>query len=119
LVVKTHATLAEGEENLAHYKERRMNIYVGNLSYEVTDEDLKAAFSPFGEVTSAKSIMDRETGRPRGFGFVEMPKSEEAQAAIRAVNGKEIKGRSVTVNEARPKSADSRGGGGGGSSRRW
>jgi RNA recognition motif-containing protein len=86
-----------------------MNIYVGNLSYEVTDEDLKEAFSPHGEVESARTITDRETGRQRGFGFVEMPSSNEAQAAIQAINGTEIKGRTVTVNEARPRSNDDRG----------
>ena len=86
-----------------------MNIYVGNLSYEVTDEELKEAFSPHGEVESARTITDRETGRPRGFGFVEMPSSNEAQAAIQAINGTDLKGRTVTVNEARPRNNDGRG----------
>ena len=80
-----------------------MNIYVGNLTYEVTDEDLEAAFSEFGEITSASVISDRFSGRSRGFGFVEMPKEEEAQAAIAAMNGKDLKGRALTVNEARPR----------------
>lgn len=80
-----------------------MNIYVGNLAYEVTDEDLNEAFSPFGEVTSARVIRDRFTDRSRGFGFVEMSNDTEAQTAIDDVNGKEIKGRAVTVNQARPR----------------
>ena len=80
-----------------------MNIYVGNLTYEVTDEDLEAAFSEFGEITSASVISDRFSGRSRGFGFVEMPKEEEAQAAIAAMNGKDLKGRALTVNEAKPR----------------
>lgn len=86
-----------------------MNIYVGNLAYEVTDEDLNEAFSPFGEVTSARVIRDRFTDRSRGFGFVEMSNDTEAQTAIDDVNGKEIKGRAVTVNQARPR--EDRGGG--------
>ncbi len=89
-----------------------MNIYVGNLAYEVTDEDLSETFSPFGEVTSARVIRDRFTDRSRGFGFVEMSNDTEAQTAIDEVNGKEIKGRAVTVNQARPR--EDRGGGGGG-----
>ena len=95
-----------------------MNLYVGNLAYEVTDEDLKAAFQAHGEIESARVIMDRETGRSKGFGFVEMPKAEQAQEAIKALNGSQIGGRAITVNEARPKpQRDSRGGGfGGGSS---
>ncbi len=80
-----------------------MNIYVGNLAYEVTDEDLNEAFSPFGEVTSARVIRGRFTDRSRGFGFVEMSNDTEAQTAIDDVNGKEIKGRAVTVNQARPR----------------
>ncbi|MCZ6534590.1 MAG: RNA-binding protein [Dehalococcoidia bacterium] len=80
-----------------------MNIYVGNLAYEVTDDDLNEAFSPFGEVTSARVIRDRFTDRSRGFGFVEMSNDTEAQTAIDDVNGKEIKGRAVTVNQARPR----------------
>ncbi len=89
-----------------------MNIYVGNLAYEVTDEDLNEAFSPFGEVTSARVIRDRFTDRSRGFGFVEMSNDTEAQTAIDDVNGKEIKGRAVTVNQARPR--EDRGGDRGG-----
>ena len=97
-----------------------MNLYVGNLAYEVTDEDLKSAFQAHGEIESARVIMDRETGRSKGFGFVEMPKAEQAQEAIKALNGSQIGGRAITVNEARPKpQRDSHGGGGfgGGASR--
>lgn len=94
-------------------KERKMNIYVGNLSNDATDEDLRQAFEAFGEVSSINIIKDRYSGESRGFGFVEMPTKTEAEAAIEAVNGQEIKGRAVSVNEARPK-ADNRGGGGGG-----
>ncbi len=92
-----------------------MNIYVGNLSYEVSDQDLQTAFSAFGEVTSSRIIMDRETNRPRGFGFVEMTNKTEAQAAMVALNGKDIKGRAITANEARPKAAM----GASQSARRW
>ena len=80
-----------------------MNIYVGNLSYKATDEDLRAAFEAFGQVASARVIMDKETGRSRGFGFVEMPSDDEGRKAIEAVNNKEIAGRPVRVNEARPR----------------
>ena len=80
-----------------------MNIYVGNLSYKATDEDLRAAFEAFGQVASARVIMDKETGRSRGFGFVEMPSDDEGRKAIEATNNKEIAGRPVRVNEARPR----------------
>ena len=90
------------------------NIYVGNLSFRATEDDLRGAFSPHGEVSSVNIIMDRETGRSRGFAFVEMPNPEDAQAAIEALNGQEIAGRGVTVNEARPREDRPRGGGGGG-----
>ena len=89
------------------------NIYVGNLSYDATEDDIKQAFSQHGEVSTVNMIMDRETGRPRGFAFVEMPNADEAQKAIQDVNETEIAGRAVKVNEAKPKS-DRRGGGGGG-----
>ena len=92
-----------------------MNLYVGNLAYEVTDEDLKSAFQAHGEIESARVIMDRETGRSKGFGFVEMPKAEQAQEAIKALNGSQIGGRAITVNEARPKPQRDSGGFGGGS----
>lgn len=91
-----------------------MNIYVGNLSYDVTDDDLRQAFEPFGKVSSASVIRDKFTGRSRGFGFVEMATDTEAQAAITELNGKEIMGRAVNVNEARPRSEGGGGGGRGG-----
>jgi RNA recognition motif-containing protein len=90
-----------------------MNIYVGNLSFGVTDDQLRAAFEAHGEVTSAQVIQDRETGRSRGFGFVEMPSDDEARAAIEGLNGQDLDGRPVRVNEARPR-GERRGGGGGG-----
>jgi RNA recognition motif-containing protein len=80
-----------------------MNIYVGNLSYSLSESELRDAFAGFGEVSSAKVLMDRETGRSRGFGFVEMPNQNEAEAAIAQLNGKELDGRALRVNEARPK----------------
>lgn len=90
-----------------------VNIYVGNLPYNTTDDELQTLFSQFGNVERAQVIMDRETGRSRGFGFVEMPESDEGQRAIEELNGREYGGRALTVNEARPRS-DDRGGGGGG-----
>jgi RNA recognition motif-containing protein len=86
-----------------------MNIYVGNLSYEVTQEDLQQAFEAHGEVASSSVITDKFTGRSRGFGFVEMPKDDEAKAAIEALNGMDLKGRNLNVNEARPRAEKSRG----------
>ncbi len=80
-----------------------MNIYVGNVAYTMRDEALEATFAPYGTVTSARIIMDRATGRSKGFGFVEMENAEEAQAAIDALNGKECEGRELRVNEARPR----------------
>jgi RNA recognition motif-containing protein len=93
-------------------------LYVGNLTYGVTDSTLLEMFEPHGTVQSAQVIMDRDTGRSKGFGFVEMGSDQEAQAAIQALNGKEVDGRSLTVNEARPKSegGGGRGGFGGGRS---
>ena len=87
-----------------------MKLYVGNLSYSTTESQLRDLFSAHGEVASATIVMDRETGRPRGFGFVEFSNDEQAKAAINALNGKNIDGRDLTVNEARPRE----GGGGGG-----
>ncbi|MCX5660975.1 MAG: RNA-binding protein [Planctomycetota bacterium] len=87
-------------------------IYVGNLSYQVDSAGLNELFSEFGQVQSADVIMDRETGRSKGFGFVEMSTDEEAEAAITGLSGKEHGGRALTVNEAKPR--ESRGGGGGG-----
>jgi RNA recognition motif-containing protein len=87
-------------------------LYVGNLTYGVTDSTLEQMFAPHGTVQSAQVIMDRDTGRSKGFGFVEMKTDQEAQAAIAAMNGKEVDGRSLTVNEAKPR--EDRGGGRGG-----
>ena len=91
-------------------------LYVGNLTYGVTDSTLLELFEPHGTVQSAQVIMDRDTGRSKGFGFVEMGSDKEAQAAIQALNGKEVEGRALTVNEARPKTegGGGRGGSGGG-----
>jgi RNA recognition motif-containing protein len=91
-----------------------MNIYVGNMSYTVTEEDLQKAFEAFGQVASVSIIRDKFSNQSKGFGFVEMPSKEEAQAAITGMNGKDLKGRALNVNEARPRSDDRRGGGGGG-----
>ncbi len=94
-------------------------IYVGNLARETTDEGLEAAFAPFGAVASASVIRDRFTGDSRGFGFVEMENDHEATTAIAEMNEKELDGRTLTVNEARPRtSGPGRGGGGGGGGRR-
>ena len=82
-----------------------MNIYVGNLSYSVTEEDLNAMFAEFGDVSSAKLIMDRDTGRSKGFGFVEMASKEEARKAVQMFNNKEIRERKISVNLARPRTA--------------
>lgn len=90
---------------------------MGNLAFDATDEDLRSAFSRFGTVQSVNIIMDRETGRSRGFAFVEMPNDKEAAAAIAELNSAEIAGRRVTVNEARPKADRPRYGGGGGGGR--
>lgn len=94
-----------------------MNIYVGNLSFEVTDDDLRQLFTAYGEVESASVVKDRFSGESRGFGFVEMPAKKDADAAIAGLNGTDVKGRSITVNEAKPKAPKSGGGGGGGGSR--
>jgi RNA recognition motif-containing protein len=93
-------------------------LYVGNLPYGVSDSDLQDMFGAHGTVQSAQVIMDRDTGRSKGFGFVEMGSDQEAQAAIAALNGKEIQGRALTVNEARPKEGGGGGGGGGRGGRR-
>ena len=99
-----------------------MNIYVGNLSYEVTEDDLRSAFESFGQVSKVTIIKDRMSGQSRGFGFVEMDTDEEAEAAIAGLNGKEMNGRTLNVNVARPRtdrnqgrSRQDRGGGG----KRW
>ena len=87
-----------------------MNIYVGNLSFDVTESDLREAFEPFGKIAEVRLIMDKFSGESKGFGFVEMPSKEEAEKAIEGMNGKDLKGRELNVNEARPKT--DRGGGG-------
>ena len=89
-------------------------LYVGNLPYTVRDEDLQQSFGQFGAVTSAKVMMERDTGRSKGFGFVEMANDAQAQAAINGMNGQPLGGRSITVNEARPPRTGGFGGGGGG-----
>ena len=90
-----------------------MRIYVGNFTYEMNEQELREAFEAYGQVQEVSMIRDRETDRPKGFAFVEMPTSTEAQAAITALNGKEFNGRALTVNEARPRPERSFGGGGG------
>jgi RNA recognition motif-containing protein len=98
----------------------RMNIYVGNLSYQADEQSLGDLFAAFGEVRSVRVITDRETGRPRGFGFVEMSSAEEGQNAISALNGQEHLGRQLNINEAQPRQdrGGFRGGNGGGGDRR-
>ena len=95
--------------------ERRMKIYVGNLSFQSTEDTIRELFTPHGEIQEVSVVTDRETGRSRGFAFVTMPQDAQAQAAITALNGKEVEGRALTVNEARPKTGGggNRGGGGG------
>jgi len=94
-----------------------MNIYVGNLSRDVSEVELREAFSAYGEVSSASVIKDKFSGESRGFGFVEMPNKEEADKAIASLNGKDLKGRNLTVNEARPRTDKPRTGGGFGGGR--
>jgi RNA recognition motif-containing protein len=89
-----------------------MNIFVGNLARDVTEEDLRAEFAPFGEITSVALIKDKFSGQPRGFAFVEMPKKEEGQAALDGLRGKQLKERTLDLSEARPRT-DFKGGGGG------
>jgi RNA recognition motif-containing protein len=93
-----------------------MRIYVGNLSYSVTSDAIQAMFAQHGQVEEVHLPMDRETGKPRGFAFVTMPNDQEAQAAMAALNGSEMEGRTLNVNEARPRPEGGRGGGRG---RRW
>ena len=93
-----------------------MNIYVGNLSWTMTEQDLQDLFAPYGEVTSAKIIMDKMTSRSRGFGFVEMTDDAAGKTAIAELDGKSVQGRPLKVNEAKPKEEKSYGGGGGGRS---
>ena len=94
-----------------------MNIYVGNLPFSMTEDELEGAFAAHGEVQSARIITDRYTGQSRGFGFVEMSDNNAAETAIQSLNGREFQGRPLTVNEARPREDRGRGGGGGGG--RW
>jgi len=89
-----------------------MNIYVGNLSYEATDGSIREAFESFGQVISARVIKDKYNGQSRGFGFVEMPVQSQAQTAIKSLNGKELLGKQMSVNEARPRTGQGRIGGG-------
>jgi len=89
-----------------------MNIYVGNLSYQSTEDELRDLFAEFGDVVSAKLIVDKFTGQSKGFGFVEMSNNSEAQKAMDELNGRDVNGRSITVNQARPRQERSRGGGG-------
>ena len=100
-----------------------MNIYVGNMSFETTEDQLRQAFAGFGEVTSANIITDKYSGEPRGFAFVEMSQKSEAVAAISGLNGQELNGRELNVNEAKPRAeggrGGNRGGGGGGGGRRY
>ena len=100
-----------------------MNLFVGNLAWATTQADLEAAFGAYGEVSSAKIMTDRETGKSRGFAFVEMPNDSEARKAIEDLNGKDLKGRAINVNEARPREERPRSGGFGGGGdrgpRRW
>ena len=105
-----------------------MKIYVGNLSFDSSDADLNAAFAAHGAVISAQVVMDRETGRSRGFGFVEMEQAADAEKAIASLNGSDLRGRALTVNEAKPQASRTGGGGGnrgggggggGGGARRW
>ncbi len=91
-----------------------MRIYVGNLPYSVADDDLRDIFGEFGELAAAEVIKDKFSGQSKGFGFVEMPNNAEADAAIKALNETDMKGRKLTVNEARPRAERPRGGGGGG-----
>jgi RNA recognition motif-containing protein len=94
------------------FKSLKMNIYVGNLSWNLKDQDLSNLFAAHGEVTSAKIVNDKFTNRSKGFGFVEMPNDDQAQAAIAALNGSEVDGRNIVVNESRPKPEGGSGGGG-------
>jgi RNA recognition motif-containing protein len=108
---------AQVAPTIVNLKETNLNIYVGNLAFSVTEEDLKKAFEAFGQVASSNVIKDQYSNQSKGFGFVEMPESSEAKAAIAALNGKELNGRAINVNEARPKTDKGRSGFGGGGGR--
>jgi RNA recognition motif-containing protein len=110
-----HTGQAAGLSNGVNLKkENDMNIYVGNLSYDATDVTIREAFEPFGEITSARVIKDKYNGQSRGFGFVEMPAQSQAQTAIKSLNGKELLGKQISVNEARARADQGRTGGQGG-----
>lgn len=96
-----------------------MNIYIGNIADDVNEVELGKSFEPFGKTNSVSIVKDKFSGQSRGFGFVEMSSDEEGKAAIDGLNGKDLKGQSLNVNEARPKSDNRRGGGGGGGNRRF
>jgi len=96
-----------------------VNIYVGNMSYGTSEDELRTLFEEHGTVDAVRVITDRDTGRPKGFAFVEMGGAAEAEAAVQALNGKDVDGRSLTVNEARPRNERGGGGGGGGGRGRW
>lgn len=111
-------------ESVSHMEASRVRIYVGNLSYDTSQDELRSLFAQHGNVTDVHLPTDRATGRPRGFAFVEMADDAEAQAAIDALNGNEVGGRALTVNQARerterPRGGGGGGGGGGGRDRRW
>jgi len=95
------------------------NIYVGNLSFNASEDEVRGLFEEHGEVIKVSLITDRDTGRPRGFGFVEMADANQGRAAIEAINGREVGGRTLTVNEAKPRAPRPAGGGGGGRRDRW
>ena len=96
-----------------------MKLYVGNMSFDTSETEVRKAFEAHGQVDSVTIIMDRDTGRPKGFGFVEMPNDAEAKKAIEGLNGKDFMGRTLNVNEARPRTDGPRGGGGGGGRRSY
>jgi RNA recognition motif-containing protein len=108
------AETSDGAETPIQEQSMGSKLYVGNLSYNMTGSDLEQLFSPHGAVQSAEIIADRDTGRSKGFGFVQMGSDDEAKAAIGALNGQEVGGRALTVNEAKPREERPRGGGGGG-----
>jgi len=103
LLERDSALARDEKKNNRERMDAELNIYVGNLSYEVTEEELTTSFGAHGQVDTARIITDRDTGRSKGFGFVEMANSDEAKAAIEALNGTEMGGRTLTVNEARPR----------------
>ncbi|MBN1479881.1 RNA-binding protein [candidate division KSB1 bacterium] len=96
-----------------------MNIYVGNLAHDVREDDLRQSFEAFGQIESVSIVKDKYSGESRGFAFIEMPSKNEAQSAIDGLNGKELKGQNLNVNEARPRSDKNRGGGRSGGGRRF